>query len=171
MGTLFDVRPKASEIALDAPHDHLRHLAGVLRCGFRLVLHYQGDLCPVVADAMERDRAGRVCSGDAVPGDTLVWYLLDDFRVPFLLLTPYFGAPVEVFIANLPDLFDPLHEIRKFFKMCPLLVRDIDGHIDLDLPVTVEGKLGSNTVRGKLNGGGSLLAIKTGDGSIRLEKL
>ena len=46
-----------------------------------------------------------------------------------------------------------------------------DGHIDLDVPVTVEGKLGGNNVRGKLNGGGSLLAIKTGDGSIRLEKL
>jgi DUF4097 and DUF4098 domain-containing protein YvlB len=46
-----------------------------------------------------------------------------------------------------------------------------DGHIDLEIPVTVDGKLGGNNVRGKINGGGSLLAIKTGDGSIRLEKL
>jgi len=46
-----------------------------------------------------------------------------------------------------------------------------DGHINLDLPVTVEGQLGRRNVHGKLNGGGNLLTIHTGDGSIRLEKL
>ena len=45
-----------------------------------------------------------------------------------------------------------------------------DGHISLDMPVSVEGGLGSNNIRGKLNGGGNLLTIHTGDGSIRLEK-
>ncbi|HTW31838.1 MAG TPA: DUF4097 family beta strand repeat-containing protein [Candidatus Sulfotelmatobacter sp.] len=45
-----------------------------------------------------------------------------------------------------------------------------DGHIDLDLPVTTEGRLGHNEVHGKLNGGGSLLSIRTGDGSIHLKK-
>lgn len=45
-----------------------------------------------------------------------------------------------------------------------------DGHIDLDLPVTTSGKLRENDVRGKLNGGGSLLTIHTGDGSIHLRK-
>ncbi len=45
-----------------------------------------------------------------------------------------------------------------------------DGHIDLDLPVTTEGKVRQNEVRGKLNGGGSLLTIRTGDGSIHLRK-
>ena len=45
-----------------------------------------------------------------------------------------------------------------------------DGHINLDLPVTVEGQLSHNNIRGKLNGGGSLLTIHTGDGSIRLQK-
>jgi len=45
-----------------------------------------------------------------------------------------------------------------------------DGHIDLDLPVTAEGKVRENEVRGKLNGGGSLLTIRTGDGSIHLRK-
>jgi DUF4097 and DUF4098 domain-containing protein YvlB len=46
-----------------------------------------------------------------------------------------------------------------------------DGHIDLDMPITVEGKLDRSNVRGKLNGGGKLLLIRTGDGSIRLEKM
>jgi hypothetical protein len=46
-----------------------------------------------------------------------------------------------------------------------------DGHITLDVPVTVEGRYDSNSVRGKLNGGGAMLNIQTGDGSIRLEKL
>lgn len=51
-----------------------------------------------------------------------------------------------------------------------LEMRTGDGHITLDMPVTVEGKYASNSVRGKLNGGGSLLNIHTGDGSIRLGK-
>ncbi len=45
-----------------------------------------------------------------------------------------------------------------------------DGHIDLDMPVSTEGKLRENEVRGKVNGGGSLLTIRTGDGSIHLRK-
>jgi len=45
-----------------------------------------------------------------------------------------------------------------------------DGHIDLDMPVTTTGTLRQNEVRGKLNGGGSLLTIRTGDGSIHLRK-
>jgi len=45
-----------------------------------------------------------------------------------------------------------------------------DGHIDLDMPITTEGKIRTNEIRGKLNGGGSLLTIRTGDGSIHLRK-
>lgn len=45
-----------------------------------------------------------------------------------------------------------------------------DGHIDLDLPVTAEGRIRQNEIHGKLNGGGSLLTIRTGDGSIHLRK-
>jgi DUF4097 and DUF4098 domain-containing protein YvlB len=45
-----------------------------------------------------------------------------------------------------------------------------DGHIDLDMPVTTEGKIREGEVRGKLNGGGNLLVIHTGDGSIHLRK-
>jgi DUF4097 and DUF4098 domain-containing protein YvlB len=45
-----------------------------------------------------------------------------------------------------------------------------DGHIDLDMPVTTVGKIRENEVHGKLNGGGNLLVIRTGDGSIRLRK-
>jgi DUF4097 and DUF4098 domain-containing protein YvlB len=45
-----------------------------------------------------------------------------------------------------------------------------DGHIDLDFPVTTEGKLRENEVRGKINGGGNLVTIRTGDGSIHLRK-
>jgi Putative adhesin len=51
-----------------------------------------------------------------------------------------------------------------------LVLHTGDGHITLDMPVTVEGKYESNNVRGKLNGGGGLLTIHTGDGSIRLGK-
>jgi len=45
-----------------------------------------------------------------------------------------------------------------------------DGHINLDLPVTVEGRLGERNIHGKINGGGNLLTVHTGDGSIRIER-
>ena len=46
-----------------------------------------------------------------------------------------------------------------------------DGHIDLDLPVVVTaGRIRPHDVHGKINGGGNLLTIHTGDGSIRLRK-
>lgn len=45
-----------------------------------------------------------------------------------------------------------------------------DGHIDLDMPITTSGKIRQGEVHGKLNGGGNLLLIHTGDGSIRLRK-
>jgi len=45
-----------------------------------------------------------------------------------------------------------------------------DGHIDLDLPVTTEGTIRENEIRGKINGGGNLMTIHTGDGSIHLRK-
>jgi DUF4097 and DUF4098 domain-containing protein YvlB len=45
-----------------------------------------------------------------------------------------------------------------------------DGHINVDLPVTVEGRLGDKNIHGKMNGGGNLLTVHTGDGSIRIEK-
>jgi Toastrack DUF4097 len=45
-----------------------------------------------------------------------------------------------------------------------------DGHIELDMPVSTEGRLKGNEVHGKLNGGGKLITIQTGDGSIRLFK-
>jgi hypothetical protein len=45
-----------------------------------------------------------------------------------------------------------------------------DGHISLGLPVTVEGTFSSTKIQGKLNGGGMPVEIRTGDGSIRLNK-
>ncbi len=46
-----------------------------------------------------------------------------------------------------------------------------DGHITLDLPLQVEGRFKSSDIHGKLNGGGKLVTIHTGDGSITVEKL
>jgi Putative adhesin len=45
-----------------------------------------------------------------------------------------------------------------------------DGHINVDLPISVSGRMATNRVHGKLNGGGNLLTVRTGDGSITLEK-
>ena len=45
-----------------------------------------------------------------------------------------------------------------------------DGRISLGLPVMVEGMFSTSKIQGKLNGGGQSLTIRTGDGSIRLNK-
>ncbi len=45
-----------------------------------------------------------------------------------------------------------------------------DGHIDLDVPISTQGTIRHDDVHGKLNGGGSPLVIRTGDGSIHLRK-
>ena len=47
-----------------------------------------------------------------------------------------------------------------------------DGSITVDLPITVVGSMGhTSTVRDKINAGGGLLKISSGDGSIHVEKL
>jgi hypothetical protein len=46
-----------------------------------------------------------------------------------------------------------------------------DGHIDLQLPVEISGKVEKNRVRGKLHGGGPVLQVHTSDGSITLRPL
>jgi len=49
-----------------------------------------------------------------------------------------------------------------------LELRTGDGHIELDLPLSVTGLQSEHEVRGKLNGGGALLTVRTGDGSISI---
>lgn len=44
-----------------------------------------------------------------------------------------------------------------------------DGAIDIDLPLTISGRVSRQDVRGTLNGGGPLLRLRSGDGSIRVE--
>ena len=44
-----------------------------------------------------------------------------------------------------------------------------DGHIDVDFPITTQGRFGRHDLRASLNGGGPLLSLRTTDGSIRIE--
>ncbi len=46
-----------------------------------------------------------------------------------------------------------------------------DGHIDIRVPVTTRSVESGHSVRGQLNGGGQLLRIETGDGSIRVDRM
>jgi len=46
-----------------------------------------------------------------------------------------------------------------------------DGHITMNVPVTISGSLNRSTVRGKMNGGGEYLEIRTGDGNITVGKM
>ena len=47
-------------------------------------------------------------------------------------------------------------------------VRANDGHVSLGLPVTVQGDVSQSRVHGTMNGGGPLITVRSGDGSIRL---
>lgn len=49
-------------------------------------------------------------------------------------------------------------------------LRTEDGHITVDMPLAVEGRLGGKNIHGKLQGGGKQLTVHTGDGSIHLQK-
>jgi len=42
------------------------------------------------------------------------------------------------------------------------------GEVECDLPVTMQGKFGESKLRGKLNGGGPLLTLRTSGGDIEL---
>jgi len=44
------------------------------------------------------------------------------------------------------------------------------GHVSTDFPVTVQGKLKSNSLSGKINNGGPLIELKTSGGSIRIKE-
>jgi len=46
-----------------------------------------------------------------------------------------------------------------------------DGHIDVQLPVEVSGRVEKNRVRGKIHGGGPTLQIHTSDGNITLRSM
>jgi DUF4097 and DUF4098 domain-containing protein YvlB len=47
-----------------------------------------------------------------------------------------------------------------------------DGSIDIEFPLTMEGGMKhNNRVYGKINGGGGMLDVHSGDGSIRIERL
>jgi DUF4097 and DUF4098 domain-containing protein YvlB len=52
-----------------------------------------------------------------------------------------------------------------------LYARSGDGTIHSDLPITMEAYSNRHEVRGRLNGGGSTLTVRTNDGSIYLERL
>jgi DUF4097 and DUF4098 domain-containing protein YvlB len=45
-----------------------------------------------------------------------------------------------------------------------------DGHIELGFPVVVNGSVRESTIRGKMNGGGQTLELRSGDGNITVRK-
>jgi putative adhesin len=45
-----------------------------------------------------------------------------------------------------------------------------DGHVSTDLPIEVRGTMRGGRLSGRLNGGGGRMVLRTGDGSIRIER-
>src|SRR5688500_16483657 len=71
---------------------------------------------------LEADRAGIERAPGAAPGDDLVGHLLGDLGVPFLVLAPDLGVPVQVGIVKLLYFLDAGHEARELPELRPLVV-------------------------------------------------
>src|SRR5262249_8718551 len=50
-----------------------------------------------------------------------------------------------------------------------LYARTGSGHVYVDHPITVRGTVGGNVLQGKVRGGGPLVDVSTGSGSVRIE--
>jgi hypothetical protein len=46
-----------------------------------------------------------------------------------------------------------------------------DGHVNVDFPLTTSGSTHGNSIRGKINGGGIPIELRSGDGNIEVEKI
>lgn len=53
---------------------------------------------------------------------------------------------------------------------CDLSVSTVNGHLDFDFPLTVEGRFSPRHVKGKIGQGGRDLVIKTVNGSVQLRR-
>jgi hypothetical protein len=53
---------------------------------------------------------------------------------------------------------------------CELSVSTVNGHLDFDFPLTVEGRFSPRHVKGKIGQGGRSLVIKTVNGSVQLRR-
>lgn len=72
---------------------------------------------------------GPVCG---LPRDALIRSLRRDLRVPFFLTPPDLGFLMEMLAIELSHFFDRLHELRKLFKLCPLVIGGLYRYIHLD---------------------------------------
>src|SRR4051812_13514525 len=46
-----------------------------------------------------------------------------------------------------------------------------DGSVNVDFPITTQGRIRESRIHGRLNGGGGILEVHTGDGSIHVSRL
>jgi hypothetical protein len=70
-------------------------------------------------------------SPETPPGDALVRDLFSDFRIPFFFPAPDFGLPMKTAIIQLLYCFDAFHELGKFLKLRPLVVRRSHRYVDV----------------------------------------
>src|SRR5215211_2147670 len=81
---------------------------------------------------LEADQARVLRAAEAAPRDALIRNLLDDLRVPLLVLAGDLGAPVESLVVDLMDLLDAFHEAREILELRPLVVDGVHRQVDLD---------------------------------------
>src|SRR6185437_14896938 len=122
--------------SLQVPFHSLRHDANHVSClldhPFRLILDAKVDLRFALRHRRKDDDPFILRAALAPPGNPLIGNLFGDFRLPFLLLSPDGGFPMEMLVVNLLDLLDSLHEAGEFFKLSPLVIGRTDGNIEVN---------------------------------------
>ena len=90
------------------------------------------DLCLLLRKRLEG--YGALIGGPAcgLPRDALIRCLRRDLRIPFFLTSPDLGFPMKMLVIELMHFFDRLHEPRKLFKLCSLVIGGLYRYIHLD---------------------------------------
>src|SRR5215204_340867 len=132
------------EIALDAAVGDAEDITQLLLQALGHEVHLHGDAGRAIVDLVERHDAGVVLAVGVAPSHTLLRVLLDDLRVPLMVLAAELGDPVKPAIVELPYLLDSLHEPGKVLELRPLVVGGCDWHVDFDRLLDRRGHLRSS---------------------------
>src|SRR5690554_1092854 len=130
---LLDELLEVLHIALDRHVVDADSGADLLRQALRLPvkLHRHAGLC--VIQLVESDDARVVLfATNAVPGDSLIGKLLNDFRVELPLDTADLDLPVREGVADLFDVLDEAEEVGEGLELSPLVVRGGDRYVHVD---------------------------------------
>src|SRR5215203_5267840 len=89
---------------------------------------------------MKRNDAGVACTRSVRPGDALVGGLLCNDCVPLFCRSSDLRFPTQMGVIELSHFFNPTHKLWKLLELRPLIVRNVDWHIDVNRFFDIRGR-------------------------------